>query len=81
MGIGVPPVELNTLAIGLATFLVSAVLMTLLGFGGATGNNAGLLFWVVIAALPVAYLVALSRRGDESEAVKLTRRWSDGEHK
>lgn len=65
--------ELRTLIYGLAIFLVSAVAVTLLGFGGAAGNASGLLFWVVLVVLGIAF--GLSRVSTSEEGVlRLARR-------
>lgn len=69
-------VELRTLVYGLAAFLISAVLLTLLGFGGAAGNTTGLLFWTLLGVLAIAFTVARLRSGDE-EVVRLARRLRD----
>ncbi len=63
-------VELRTLAYGLAAFLISAVVLTLLGDGA--GNTTGLLFWAVVAILAIAYAVSRFRNG-EHEAVRVAR--------
>ena len=66
-------VEFGTLILGLAGFLISAVVITLLGFGGAAGNAAGLVFWALLVVLVVA--LALSwRRTEDDQVVRLTRR-------
>jgi flagellar biogenesis protein FliO len=64
--------ELRTLAYGLAAFLISAVLMTLLGLGDAAGNTTGLLFWALLAILAIAYAVSRFRNG-EHEPVRVAR--------
>lgn len=64
-------VGLRTLVVGLVAFLVAAVLLTLLGLGGASGNANGLLFWTLLAVLAVALTYA---RWHKQEAVRLTRR-------
>jgi uncharacterized membrane protein YtjA (UPF0391 family) len=43
---------------GLVAFLVAVILLTLLGFGGATGNATGLLFWSLVVVLVVALTYA-----------------------
>jgi len=69
-------VEIGVLILGLAAFLLSAIAITLLGFGGAAGNVTGLIFWVLLLVLVIA--LALSRwRTDEDEVVSVTRRTRD----
>lgn len=68
--------EFRTLVIGLAAFLLSAVALTLLGFGGAAGNANGLLFWVLLVVLAVA-LGLIWRRSDDEDIVRLSRRTRD----
>lgn len=68
--------EFGTLILGLAAFLLSAIALTLLGFGGAAGNATGLLFWALLVVLVVA--LALSwRRNHDDEIARLTRRVRD----
>ncbi len=64
--------DFRTLAFGLAAFLISAVLLTLVGFGDAAGNSTGLLFWALLAILAIAYALARFRNG-EDEAVRVAR--------
>ena len=60
---------------GLVAFLVAAILLTLLGFGGASGNATGLLFWTLLAVLAVALTIA--RWQGSEDAVKLARKARD----
>lgn len=55
----------GSLAFGLAAFLVGAVLLTLLGLGEASGNAAGLLFWMLLAVLAVAYRLSSTANHEE----------------
>lgn len=59
-------------------FLLAAVAVTLLGVGGAAGNGAGLLFWLLLAAVGVMAVSALLR-GSGEEIAKATRRTTDHE--
>ncbi|MCL4764844.1 MAG: hypothetical protein KJZ80_01245 [Hyphomicrobiaceae bacterium] len=65
---------------GLTVFLVAAIVLTLLGLGGAAGNGAGLLFWMLLAVLAVALVLSLRRGGDE-EVVRLSSRMKDHERR
>jgi hypothetical protein len=59
-------------------FLLAAIGVTLLGIGGAAGNGAGLIFWLLLAAAGV--LMALSfRREHRDEIAKASRRTTDHE--
>lgn len=73
-------VELRVLITGLTIFLVATVVLTLLGLGGAAGNGAGLLFWMLLAVLAVALVLSLMRSRDE-EVVRLSRRVRDHERR
>lgn len=68
-------VGLQTLIAGLVAFLIAAVLLTLLGFGGASGNATGLLFWTLLAVLAIA--LTYSRLHGGAEPVRLRRRARD----
>lgn len=57
---------------GLVAFLVAATLLTLLGFGGASGNATGLLFWTLLAVLAVALTYA--RWHSSEDTVRLARK-------
>ncbi|MGE8941656.1 hypothetical protein ACO2I3_07075 [Leptospira interrogans] len=59
-------------------FLLAAVAVTLLGIGGAAGNGAGLIFWLLLAAAGV--LAALSLKREHSDEIaKASRRTTDHE--
>lgn len=66
-------VELRTSVIVLAAFLIVAVVLTVLGFGGAAGNASGLLFWFLLAVLAIAFSFGRLRSTDE-DVVSLTQR-------
>lgn len=65
--------EIRNLLYGLVVFLVSAVSLTLLGIGGAAGNTTGLLFWILLIVLGVAFVLSRTHSGDE-DAVRLARK-------
>ena len=59
-------------------FLLAALAVTLLGIGGASGNGAGLIFWLLLAAAGV--LTALSYKREHSDEIaKASRRITDHE--
>jgi hypothetical protein len=66
-------VEIRTLLYGLAAFLILVVALTLIGIGGAAGNATGLLFWVLLVVLGLAYALSRVYSGDEG-VVRVTRR-------
>jgi hypothetical protein len=66
-------VEIRNLIYGLAVFLISAVALTLLGIGGAAGNATGLLFWVLLVVLGIAFALSRVRSNDE-DVERLARR-------
>ena len=65
-------VEFSSWVMGLAAFLVATVALTLLGVGGAAGNATGLLFWMLLVVLAIAFV--MSRRSGEEEVVRIVRR-------